>query len=242
MATSFPAGLDEFQNPGPNDATENAVAGLDHNVQHTNANDAIEALQTKVGVNASAIAASLEYRLAVLERLFNLIPNEWATLPRDIVTSATIASTTQTLRLSFFTAPFSGSTTGVRIESGTTAAAATPTLVRLGLWTATTAGAGLALVASTVNDTTLLAAVTTTYARSWSAAYDMVAGQRYALGLLVVSAAAMPTVCGAAVSAQREAYRSPVITGFLSSQTNLPASWASGSLAVSGNRQYIVAT
>lgn len=63
MTTAFPTGLDNFQNPGPNDATENANNALDHDVQHSNANDAVEALEAKVGVDNSAVTTSLDYQV-----------------------------------------------------------------------------------------------------------------------------------------------------------------------------------
>lgn len=59
MATNFPAGLDALVNPTP---TSNRST-LSHAGQHDNANDAIEALQVKVGVDASADPASLDYKV-----------------------------------------------------------------------------------------------------------------------------------------------------------------------------------
>lgn len=64
MSTSFPTNLDTLLNPGPNDLLDNANPSLDHDVQHTNINDAVEALEAKVGVNSSAVVGSLDYRMA----------------------------------------------------------------------------------------------------------------------------------------------------------------------------------
>ena len=63
MATNFPTSLDTLTNP---DGT-NSLSNPSHATQHSNANDAIEALQTKVGVNGSANTNSLEYRLSQVE-------------------------------------------------------------------------------------------------------------------------------------------------------------------------------
>jgi hypothetical protein len=63
MATNFPENLDSLINPQPTDS----VAVVSHSAQHTNANDAIEALQAKVGVNNSAVTTSLDYRVKSLE-------------------------------------------------------------------------------------------------------------------------------------------------------------------------------
>ena len=65
MATNFPLSLDNFTNPTVNDSLNSAT--VPHSAQHANANDAIEALQAKVGIDSSANTASLDYRVAALE-------------------------------------------------------------------------------------------------------------------------------------------------------------------------------
>ena len=61
---SFPTTLDSLPNPTGSDLMENATAVLDHDVQHSNANDAIEALEAKVGINGSAVTTSHDYKLS----------------------------------------------------------------------------------------------------------------------------------------------------------------------------------
>lgn len=61
LSTNFPETLDNLTNPAGTDS----LAG--HAQQHANTNDAIEALQTKVGVDGSTDATSLDYRLNALE-------------------------------------------------------------------------------------------------------------------------------------------------------------------------------
>ena len=63
MATSFPTSKDTLINPQPTDSPEL----VSHAAQHANANDAIEALETKVGVNNSADATSHDYKIRTLE-------------------------------------------------------------------------------------------------------------------------------------------------------------------------------
>lgn len=58
MATNFPTSLDSLTNPTSTDQ----LTSPSHADQHANANDAIEALQAKVGVNSSAVTTSLDYR------------------------------------------------------------------------------------------------------------------------------------------------------------------------------------
>lgn len=57
MATNFPTSLDTLTNPTSTDGLNNPS----HSSQHANANDAIEALEAKVGVNSSAVTTSLDY-------------------------------------------------------------------------------------------------------------------------------------------------------------------------------------
>ena len=63
MATNFPENLDNFTNPN----SDNPLSNPSHSEQHANANDAIEALQTKVGIDNSSDANSLDYRVSQLE-------------------------------------------------------------------------------------------------------------------------------------------------------------------------------
>lgn len=61
---NYPSSLDNFTNPTGTDLLENSNAALDHDVQHSNANDAIEALQAKVGADSSAVTTSHDYKLS----------------------------------------------------------------------------------------------------------------------------------------------------------------------------------
>lgn len=62
---SYPSTIDSFTNPTPSD--DLSTASVLHTSQHTNANNAISAIETKVGVNNSAVASSLDYRVTQLE-------------------------------------------------------------------------------------------------------------------------------------------------------------------------------
>lgn len=64
MATNFPTSLDSLSNPSASDLVENATAALDHHTQHSNANDAIEALEAKVGIDSSGVTTSHDYKLS----------------------------------------------------------------------------------------------------------------------------------------------------------------------------------
>lgn len=56
-ASAFPTSLDTFTNPTDSDDTST----FDHSGLETTQNDAIEALQAKVGINSSAVTTSLDY-------------------------------------------------------------------------------------------------------------------------------------------------------------------------------------
>lgn len=64
MSINYPTSLDTLPNPSSSDLMENATQALDHDQQHANANDAIEALEAKVGVNGSAVTTSHDYKLS----------------------------------------------------------------------------------------------------------------------------------------------------------------------------------
>lgn len=61
MATNFPSSLDVFTNPT---STSSMSGALSHAGQHSDVNDAIEALQAKVGADSSAVASSHDYKIA----------------------------------------------------------------------------------------------------------------------------------------------------------------------------------
>ena len=63
MATSFPSGLDSLTNPSSGDS----LSSPSHSAQHANVNDAVEALQAKVGADSSVVTSSLDYKVAQLE-------------------------------------------------------------------------------------------------------------------------------------------------------------------------------
>lgn len=70
MATNFPTGLDSFNNP----TTANRLSDIAvlHSSQHANTNDAIEALELKLGVNLSSSEFSIDY----ISKLFLLTENQ----------------------------------------------------------------------------------------------------------------------------------------------------------------------
>ena len=65
MATNFPTALDDFTNPSGTDRLDSVA--VPHATQHANLNDAVEAIEAKVGINGSLVTTSLDYRVGQLE-------------------------------------------------------------------------------------------------------------------------------------------------------------------------------
>lgn len=81
MATNFPTSKDTFTNPTANDK----VDVISHADQHANANDAIEALQDKVGVDGSAVTSTHDFKLSnVADGEKAIGTTEFATATSDI--------------------------------------------------------------------------------------------------------------------------------------------------------------
>jgi hypothetical protein len=145
----------------------------------------------------------------------------------------------QQLRLTYFTARKSFTVANLVAETGTTAAGATPTLVRLGLYTV--AGNGdITLVASTPNDTALFANTFTSYTKALSVAYPITAGTRYAVGVLVVSAATIPILLGVGMGSGMAA-TAPRVAGQIASQADLPAGPVAAASITGSGLQHCVA-
>lgn len=152
MSTNFPTSLDALTNPVATDA----VATVDHAAQHANANDAIEALEAKVGIDSSAVTTSHDYKLSEVTG-------------SDKAVSKTA---TQTLTNKTITALVNGGT--ITIPTGTDTLVARDTTDTLANKTLTTPKIGTSIndvngnevirtpaTASAVNDITITNAVTT---------------------------------------------------------------------------------
>lgn len=148
-------------------------------------------------------------------------------------TNVALGTASGNLRLIYFTAPRAESWNTVGWTGGTVAAGATPTLVRFGVYLV--AGNGdLSLVASTANNTALFAVASAVGAQPLTATYNAVSGQRYAVGVLVVSAAAIPSIQGTSGNqGTAQLTLPPRKTALLAGQADLPLNIVSGTLAVS---------
>jgi|LakMenEpi03Aug12_release.lakeMendotaPanAssembly.Ray.scaffolds.fasta_scaffold01627_28 hypothetical protein len=71
LATSFPTSLDTLTNP----TSTSSLASPSHADQHINANDAIEALEAKVGIDGSTDVNSIQYKIAAVQTTLSSLSN-----------------------------------------------------------------------------------------------------------------------------------------------------------------------
>lgn len=64
MPTIFPGSLDSYTNPTAADNLNSP--GVVHHVQHDNHNDAISAIEAKLGINLSLVTTSVDYIITLL--------------------------------------------------------------------------------------------------------------------------------------------------------------------------------
>jgi len=98
MATNFPASLDSLTNPTSSDS----LSSPSHSAQHANVNDAVEALQAKVGADSSAVTSSLDYKVAQLEaishgKILQVVTSTYSTEESTTSTSFVDTSLTATI-------------------------------------------------------------------------------------------------------------------------------------------------
>lgn len=158
---------------------------------------------------------------------------------REDLGSSSVTAISQSMRLVYFTAKKSFTTTQVRVIGGSTAAAATPTLIENGLFEINAAGDGTR-AAVTANDPGLYSVASSTHTRLWLAPYTLIIGLRYALSWLTVSSFAVPTLTGMnlILAATAEASLSPRINGTIANQTATPTSFLAAAVGSITARPY----
>jgi hypothetical protein len=146
-----------------------------------------------------------------------------ANAPRLIANSAVSALNSGAVYVVYFTAQKTEAVASIRISTGATAAAATPSLVKFGFYSVASpygVAADLTLLGVTANDTSIFASVNTSYTRALVTPTTKTAGQRYAIGVLVVSAAATPTLLGLSLNSA-EAGNDMVLCATIAGQTDI---------------------
>jgi hypothetical protein len=130
MATNFPTSLDALSNPTSTDGLNNPS----HSGQHTDANDAIEALEAKVGVNSSAVLTSLDFLVtqANASGSSGLTSGTYYTTSSN--TNTTSTATTTTGVVSYLPFLVERTTTFDRIACRTGSTVTGTSTVRLGIY------------------------------------------------------------------------------------------------------------
>lgn len=148
-----------------------------------------------------------------------------------VADNALPASGTMLLAYRTATAANAVACTKIKTHTSYTAAAATPTLCRMGLYTIDSSGNGT-LVAACASDTTLWAATDTTYSRALASpsSYTPVPGQRYAFALLCVSGVAVPKFMGVTYGGNDVMDDAPRVAGRITGQTDLPATFTAAAV------------
>jgi hypothetical protein len=191
---------------------------------------------TMIGArNASNMPAVLDAHTAML------LDSGHETIPRWAASNQAINMTSGALRITYFVPRRAGTVTAIRVPSGSTPAGATPSLVRFALFAVDASTGNLTLMSATVSDTSVFAATFTSYSRNLAAAQTLVAGQLYAIGVLVVTAATVPQVAGGNYASGQENLTAPQFCAVLTSQSDIPASITAGSLTSTVTAVYAVA-
>lgn len=142
-----------------------------------------------------------------------------------------IGIATQQIKLTYFTAGRTELITQVRMYIGSTAAGATPTHTRIGVWTADDAGALTSQVAATADDTSLLTGSTSSRrTKVFGSSWTKTRGVRYAVGVWIVTSAATPTFGGSFIDVTQESGDSQRVFGSVASQSSLPSTVVAGSV------------
>ncbi len=160
-------------------------------------------------------------------------------LPEDryvaALNSANNVLVSQTLYLHYFTARKTEPINQIASITGTNPAAATPTLCQLGVWAIDPNTENGLRVATIANDVTLWATTFTQYIRDFQSPWLKVAGQRYAVGALIVTAVAAPALIGPinlALSVVGSALLGlqPRMSGSITAQTSLPETFTNSQI------------
>lgn len=106
--------------------------------------------------------------------------------------AASAARASQDIALAGFIAKRTEPITQMRVCTHSTAAAATPSVCKMGVFRRETNG-DLTLMAVTANDTTLFAATNTVYTKSFTTTFYKQMGVEYMAAILIVTGVAMPT-------------------------------------------------
>ena len=150
--------------------------------------------------------------------------------------SGTVALSSGVMFLTAFTATKTETVSQIAMATYYTAAGATPTLAKMAFYSIDSTTGDGTLLGVTANDTSLFASTFTRYTRSFSGgSASKVAGQRYAVGALLVSSAAFPVLHGIQNLQGNMLTEQPWVVRTLASLADVPASFSFTSLGSLGS-------
>lgn len=152
------------------------------------------------------------------------------------MTGAAGTLTTQTLRLAYKKATKTETIGSVILAGAGTAAGATMTLCKVGIYEEDPNTLDLTLVASSANSTSKFSSAVsgTESTFTLSSNFNKVRGRRYAVAVLVVTSATAPNILVGATMSGTSAIKNPRLCAAVAGQTDLPASIANSTLASAG--------
>jgi hypothetical protein len=163
----------------------------------------------------------------------DVLTNGEASISRNAPLSGVAYGTSGTVLLTYRRAQKTETITKLAMASGT-AAGATPSLVKFGVYSVNETTGDLTRVAITSSDTATFSTANTAYELALTSSWTKTKGVLYAYAVLIVTSAALPTVVGNAHFASTPVNAilslSPRITAAAASQTDLPASLTAASL------------
>jgi hypothetical protein len=157
-----------------------------------------------------------------------------ASISRNAPLSGVAYGTSGTILLTYRRAQKTETITKLSMASGT-AAGATPTLVKFGVYSVDELTGDLTRVAITASDTATFSTANTSYELALTSSWTKTKGTLYAYAVLVVSTASLPTIVGnshfSSTPVNAILALSPRITAAVSAQTDLPSSITAASLS-----------
>jgi Collagen triple helix repeat (20 copies) len=158
-----------------------------------------------------------------------ILTSGFTNIHRVAATNGAATITSGMCTLNYFTTSQPWAIKSVGVFTGTIAAGPTPTLCKVGLYSV--AGNGdLTLIGATPNTPTMWNAVSTPSYVDLLVTTNLLADSRYAIALLCVSAAAMPSQACATTAQSTMVALSPRLTGYLAGQSDLPSFIAAASV------------
>lgn len=258
MSTAFPGGVDSFPDPVGTDLLDNAAALLKHATQHTNVNDAVNAIETQLnltglltgsGVPAGGTGVNTNLYLDTASGIiYRKTAGTWAAIYTPAGgggSGADLASAlgVTTMPRSVVTTTWASgnqsltltgfvpqvSFTAARIK-GVAAATTTPTSAWLGIYSVNASGDGT-LIATTANTPAIGTAGA--YSVTLVTPVALTAGGAYVLARLGVGAGLSGLGAPSMNASVSTLTVRPFCSASLAGQTTLPASFTFASLAAS---------